>query len=169
MEKTLILGVGNLLISDEGLGIETINILLENYQFPNNVEIIDGGTQGLELLQYFDDVQNLLIIDAISSKEKKAGSIIKIPKEKINYYLDTKISAHDIGLIDIISALDFTGKLPKNITILGIVPEKLEFEYGLSPKIKENLQNLVNEVINQLLTWKIGEIKHVNERSAYPQ
>ncbi len=163
MDKTLILGVGNPLMSDEGLGIQAIKILLSDYKFSENIEIIDGGTQGLELLQYFDNVKNLIIIDAVYSSKRKAGDIIKIQKEKIKYYLITKMSVHDIGLEDVISALDLLGKTPENIIIIGMIPERLEFSYGLSKTIKENLENLIKEVINQIKKWNAGEIEYVNE------
>ncbi len=166
MEKTLILGVGNPLMSDEGIGIEAVEILLNKYKFPENVEIIDGGTQGLELLQHFDSVKNLIIVDAVYSSKKKSGEIIKIPKEKIKYYLKTKMSVHDVGLEDVISVLDLLNKMPENIIIIGMIPEKLEFSYGLSEKIKNRLPFLINEVLNQLKEWNVGEIENVNECSS---
>ncbi len=166
MEKTLILGVGNPLMADEGIGVEAVKILLEKYKFPENVEVIDGGTQGLELLQYFQNVKNLLIIDAVYFSKRKSGEIIKIPKEKIKYYLKTKMSVHDIGLEDIISALDLTGTLPENIVIIGMIPEKIQFSYGLSDTVKSNMDNLINEILNQLKKWNTGEIKNANECSS---
>ncbi len=167
MEKTLILGVGNPLMSDEGLGIEAVRMLLDRYRFSENIEIVDGGTQGLELLQYFDNVKNLIIIDAVYSKNKKAGEILKIPKEKIKYYLKTKMSVHDIGLEDVISALDLLDKLPEKIVIIGMIPEKIEFSYGLSDTVNKKLPFLIKEVLKQIKEWKAGDIRNVDECSTY--
>ena len=165
MDKTLILGVGNPLMSDEGIGIEAVKILLDKYKFPENVEIIDGGTQGLELLQYFENVKNLIIIDAVYSSKRKAGEIVVIPKENIKYYLKTKMSVHDVGLEDVISALDLIGQVPENMVIIGMIPEKIEFQVGLSETVKQSMENLVEEVLNQIRKWNVGEIENVNECS----
>ncbi len=166
MDKTLILGIGNPLMSDEGIGIEAVKILLDRYKFSENVEIIDGGTQGLELLQYFENVKNLIIIDAVYTSKRKAGEIVVIQKENIKYYLKTKMSVHDIGLEDIISALDLIGQVPENMVIIGIIPEKIELQVGLSETVKQSMENLVEEVLNQIRKWDVGEIENVNECSS---
>jgi hydrogenase maturation protease len=163
LKKTLVLGVGNPLMSDEGLGIEAVKILYDKYNFPKNVEVIDGGTQGLELLQHFDNVKNLIIIDTVYFSKRKPGDIIKISKEEIKYYLKTKMSVHDVGLEDIISALDLLGKLPENIVIIGMIPEKLDFSYGLSETVKANLNKIITAVINQIKEWEVGELNNVDE------
>ncbi len=150
MERTLILGVGNPLMADEGIGVEAVKILNERFKFPENIELVDGGTKGLELLRFFDDVKNLIIIDAVFVSGKSAGEIVLIEKVRIKYYLKSKMSVHDIGLDDLFSVLEFTGKTPENVLIIGMVPEKIEFSYGLSDTVKGKMEELIKEVLKQI-------------------
>lgn len=150
MERTLILGVGNPLMADEGIGIEAVRVLNERFKFPENIELVDGGTKGLELLRFFDDVKNLIIIDAIFVSGKSAGEIVLIEKDRVKYYLKSKMSVHDIGLEDLFSVLEFTGKMPENVLIIGMVPEKIEFSYGLSDTVKGKMEELIKEVLKQI-------------------
>ncbi len=167
MGRTLVLGVGNPLIADEGLGVEAVNLLREKYRFKENIEIVDGGTKGLELLRFFENVENLIIVDAVYVKGKRAGDIVRIEKEKIKYYLKNKMSVHDIGIDDLISVLEFTGRMPKRVVLIGMVPEKIEFFYGLSKTVETKLEALVKEVVKQLEKWNIKVLTDVDECSSY--
>ena len=162
MEKTLILVVGNTLMSDDGIGPEAVTILLKKYNFPKYIKIIDGGTQGLELFHYFEGIKNLAIIDAISSVDHKPGEVVKISKGKIARYFTTKISSHDIGLHDIISSLDLLNKVPENMIIIGMVPNELYFSYGLSDVVKNNIGKLIAEILEQLRVWGINNMSYID-------
>ncbi|HSM24502.1 MAG TPA: hydrogenase maturation protease, partial [Anaerolineaceae bacterium] len=78
MKNTLILGVGNYLLSDDGLSVHVLARLQETNQLPDNIQIVDGGTCGLDLLQYLEGVKNLIIIDAINRKNTAPGTIIRL-------------------------------------------------------------------------------------------
>ena len=92
-----ILGIGNILLRDEGIGVHAVNKLKNEYEFPEFVRLIDGGTMGLDLLPFFEGNDKVLIIDAVDFK-KEAGTIDIIEGDKIPAFLTSKLSVHQIGL-----------------------------------------------------------------------
>jgi len=151
-------------MADEGIGVEAVKILSDKYRFSENVEIVDGGTKGLELLRFFDNVKNLIIVDAVYVSGKSTGEIVLIEKDRIKYYLKSKMSVHDIGLDDLFSVLEFTGKMPENVMIVGMVPEKIEFSYGLSDTVREKMEELIKEILKQIKRFE--EKENVDECSS---
>ncbi|MFN3870353.1 MAG: HyaD/HybD family hydrogenase maturation endopeptidase [Aquificaceae bacterium] len=151
--KTLVLGIGNLLLSDEGLGVKAVEELKKRYRFPQGVELIDGGTLGIDLLYFMEKVERLLIIDAILGG-MPPGSLYKLKGDDVlTYFKGKKISTHDIGIQEVLALAELTGKLPKEIVVLGMEPESLEISLELSPSVRKNFNRLLEEVIEQLREW----------------
>ena len=100
--KIAVLGVGNILMQDEGIGVHLINELTEKYCFDPQVTLIDGGVMGIDLLPYFDDFDRMVIIDAVEF-EKEPGFIDIIENENILALFTTKMSLHHLGLKDVLS------------------------------------------------------------------
>lgn len=149
--NVLVLGVGNLLLSDEGAGIKAVEELQYRYNCSNAVEIIDGGTMGLELLPYFEERSHILIIDAVKTG-KEPGTIVRI--EDPPAFFSSKTSPHQIGLADVMGIAAITKILPRNITLFGIEPKKLSTGLSLSTEVEQNLSRLVDMVVSELK--KIG-------------
>lgn len=153
--KVLVLGVGNLLLSDEGLGVRAVEELKKRYSFPEGVELMDGGTLGIDLLYFMEGVEKLLIIDAILGG-KPHGSLYKFKgDEALVYFKGKKLSAHDIGILEVLALAELTEKLPKEVVVLGMEPESLEISLELSPSIKKNFNRFLEEIIEQLKEWGI--------------
>ena len=95
--KILILGLGNILLQDEGLGVQAVQRLESNYQLPANVQALDGGTKGLDLLPFLEGVTDLLILDAVKMDETP-GTLIRLEGEAIPKALSVKMSMHQVGL-----------------------------------------------------------------------
>lgn len=151
----MVLGVGNLLLSDEGVGVRVIEELSKRYRFPENVVLIDGGTIGVNLLYFLEGVEKLLIVDAVLGG-MPPGSIYKFKDEEVlTYFRTKKLSAHDIGIQEVLSLAKLTEKLPKEMVVLGIEPESLDVSLELSSSVKEALERLLDEVIKQLKEWNI--------------
>lgn len=148
----LILGIGNTLLSDDGLGPYIIEEL-QNYSL-KGVKLIDGGTQGLNLMPYFEDIDRVILIDAISSSNYPLGEVLKIPKDNILKTLSQKMSVHEIGIVDLLSNLSLVDKEPKEIILIGLVTNNFEFAYGVSPIVKENKQKLIEAIISTLNLWQ---------------
>ena len=110
--RTLILGIGNLLLSDDGVGIHAVRLLQENVKFDKSVQVIDGGTCGLDLMQYLEGMDRLIILDA-AKPNHSPGKITRITGEKVPAYLSIKTSPHEIGLPELLFAAKLTDIYPK--------------------------------------------------------
>lgn len=145
----LVLGLGNILLSDEGMGVRVVEELQRCYEFPDSVDIVDGGTIGMELLPYFDERSHVLIIDAVKSGNKP-GAIVRIDDPPA--YFSSKISPHQIGLADVLGVAAITDKLPRNMTLFGIEPKELSTGLELSFEVAQSSSRLVDMVITELKT-----------------
>jgi len=146
--KVLVLGVGNLILSDEGVGVHLARRLqLEN--LPPNVEIQDGGTQGLELLAYMDDVAKLIIVDCVKAGAEP-GSIFKFEPDAIDVIpKQYKISFHDLGIYDFLRLAIVLETLPPTI-IFGMEPQKIEWGEELSPPVEAKMDKLKEFVLEEI-------------------
>ncbi len=154
MSYTLILGVGNILLQDEGIGVRVVERLQQSYLFNEEVQLLDGGTLGLNLLPYFEGVERLLIIDAMDA-QKPAGTILRLTGEEIPAILQHKISPHQLGLSEVLSIARLMDSLPPQIVLLGIQPASLATSLDLSPTLAAQIPSLLQAVLQELETWGI--------------
>lgn len=153
MKKTLILGVGNYILSDDGLSVHVLERLQADHSIPEDIQMIDGGTCGLDLLQYLEGVSNLIIIDAIKTRNGTPGSIIRLDGDQIPAYLSLKISPHDIGLPDLLATAKLRDLYPEKIVVFGIQPASLELGVELSPEVAAKVEDLI-----QLIQKEVTEL-----------
>ncbi len=149
-----VVGIGNTLMSDDAAGVFAVQELIEKYDVPDNVELIDGGTKGLELLPFVEGKEKLLFIDAINLN-RPPGTIGELTKEEIPGYFSTKLSVHQIALPDLIGAGNLLGTLPDEIHLIGIQPESIEAGYGMTTHVNKNFNNLLSRVIAKLEEWGV--------------
>ena len=142
MTKTVILGVGNLLLTDDGVGIHAIQKLQADYALPAGVQVVDGGTCGLDLLQFLEGVDHLIIIDA-AKLGKAPGSIARLEGDQVPAYLALKTSPHEIGLPELLFTARLTDIYPERVVIFGVQPESIETHLGLTPAVAAILEELV--------------------------
>ena len=145
--NVLVLGVGNILLSDEGVGVRAIEELQRRYDCSDVVEIVDGGTVGFELLPYFDERSHILIVDAVKA-DNKPGTIVRIDDPPA--YFRARTSPHQIGLADVMGLAVITDNLPDNIALFGIEPKQLSTGLTLSNEVAQNLSRLVDMVVAEL-------------------
>ena len=145
----LVLGVGNILLGDEGAGIAAVQELVDRYRLPPEVEVVDGGTMGLELLPYLDDRSHLLIVDAMRTGQVP-GTTSRLSLEDPPSYFRSKISPHQLGLSEVLAVAAMTGTLPPNVVLFGIEPQSLDTGLGLSGPVREQLPRLVEQVAAEL-------------------
>ncbi|PMP68235.1 MAG: HyaD/HybD family hydrogenase maturation endopeptidase [Thermodesulfobacterium geofontis] len=153
-DKIVVLGIGNVLLSDEGVGVKVVQDLESQYVFPENVELVDGGVGSFSLLPYIESAKKLLVIDAISGG-KPPGTIYKFKDEEIPYQVIEKLSTHELNFSDILNLAKLRGKYPEELVIIGIEPQSLELKVGLTDTVKQNYKKLLNEVLDQLKEWGI--------------
>jgi len=150
--KTLILGVGNLLLSDEGVGVRVIERLQAEYDLPEHVQVLDGGTLGLDLLYYLEGVENLLIIDAVEM-EAEPGELLRMEGEEVPSFLSMKMSPHQIGIPDMLFAAKLRDLYPPNVVLWGIQPAELDVGMELSPLIDAKIDVLIGKTLAELDAW----------------
>ncbi|ALP40121.1 HyaD/HybD family hydrogenase maturation endopeptidase [Aeromonas schubertii] len=132
--NTLILGVGNLLLSDEAVGVRIVEALERDYRFAPGTLLLDGGTAGMELLEAMASRDHIILVDAVRSGNPP-GTVVTLKDEEIPTLFGRKISPHQLGLADVLSALHMTGESPKRLTLIGGEPASLEPRIGLTPVV----------------------------------
>jgi hydrogenase maturation protease len=159
MAETLVMGLGNILLSDEGIGVRVIEHLLAQYDFPEGVLVMDGGTLGLDLLPYLEDAGRLLVVDAVQAR-KPPGTLIRLTGEQIPIFLDaSKVSPHQEGLQDLLAVAALQGYLPKEVVFLGAQVEALGVGLELSPAAAAQLDTLTEKVLIELDHWGIKPLE----------
>lgn len=152
-QKITILGIGNTLFSDEGVGIHLLPILENALKDYENIEIIEGLTDGMRLLGPVEDAENLIIIDAINAG-KEGGTIIALEGEEIPAYFGVKMSIHQLGFQEVLFAAKMRERYPKQIMMFGMQPTSLELGVGLTDTNRKKLGDLLKAVINQVIYWR---------------
>jgi len=147
-----IFGIGNILLSDDGVGVHAINKLKSEYDFPESVELIDGGTKGLDLLPLFEGRDKVLFVDAANFK-KEPGTIDTVIGDKIPAFLSQKLSVHQIGLPDMLFAARLMGITPPEVCLIGIQPKSMETGTELSEAVSIKMKDLVENVLQKLKEW----------------
>ena len=148
-----ILGIGNTLYTDEGLGVHAIAALAKHYGQDAQVELIDGSTDGMGLLGPVEDTDYLIVIDAINAG-KEGGTIIELHGNDIPAYYGIKMSIHQLGFQEVLLASKLREKYPKNIVMIGMQPTSLELAIGLSKTNEAQLPELIKRVEQQVNTGK---------------
>ena len=153
MTQTLVLGLGNILLADEGVGVRVIERLQEQYNFPEEVQVMDGGTLGPDLLPYLEDASRLLVIDAVQAR-KPAGTLVRLAGDEIPAFLDAaKVSVHQEGLADLLAVATLKGYLPEEVIFWGVQIESLGVSLDLSPAVASQIDALVEKVLVELGRW----------------
>ncbi len=152
--RVVILGLGNILLSDEGVGVHAVNAIRERYIFSSDVEIIDGGTMGLDLLPLFQDGDRILIIDAVDFR-RSAGHIGVIEGDAIPSVLNSKLSVHHIGLSDLLFTAKLTRPAPPEVCLIGIQPKSLEVGLDMTQEIHGQLDSIINLAVQKLTEWGV--------------
>lgn len=145
----LVLGIGNVLLTDEGIGVRALKELERRYIFPANVELLDGGTAGIELLRHISGRDYLIIIDAMKSGQKP-GTVIRLAGEDVPAAFRTRISPHQLGLSDLLAAAMLTDELPWNLVLFGVEPESIDIGLDLTDTVEASLEKLIDAVVNEI-------------------
>ena len=152
--KIRIVGIGNTLMTDDGVGVFTVQEIARRFEFPETVELIDGGTKGIELLPYIEGSSKLLFIDAVNFG-REPGYIGEIEKDRVAEYFQTKLSVHQIALPDMLGAGMLLGSLPEEIHLIGIQPESVELGYGLTDTLSGRFDEFIERIIEKLKSWGV--------------
>ena len=147
-QDTLILGIGNILLKDEGVGVHVVR-RMKDLLLPDNVEVLDGGTAGLDLVDFIADCKKLIVIDAVTTGGKP-GTIYRLTEENLNIGPKAIMSFHEIDFLDALHMSEVTGNKPEEIVVIGVEPKDMSSGTELSPEIEEGIPHIINIVINEL-------------------
>jgi hydrogenase maturation protease len=150
----VVLGLGNVLRRDEGLGIRALQRLQERFSPTSDVQFVDGGTLGLELLAYLEDARRLLVLDAALT-EGPPGTLIRLTGADVPAFLGMRSSPHEIGLADLLAVLRLRDLEPEEVVVLGMQPEVIELGWELSPVVSAQLDLLVDMAVSELEGWGV--------------
>ena len=150
--RVLVLGLGNVLLRDEGLGVWVAETLKRGVEFPEGVSIVEGGTLGLDLLPLLDGVERLCVIDAVRFG-RAPGAVVRLEGDDVPAALSVKLSPHQIGIQDLFAAARLMGSEPPSVVLWGMEPGRLDPGTGFSPPVAESLPRLRDEVIEELGRW----------------
>jgi hydrogenase maturation protease len=145
----LVLGVGNLLLQDEGVGVRVVQELEKRYRVPAEVELLDGGTSGMELLDVMAGREHLIVVDAVHTGAA-AGTVVELAGAEVPAFFRLRMSPHEIGLSDVLAALQITGETPRRISLIGVVPASTELSLELSPTVQAKFEPMLAAVVSRL-------------------
>ena len=153
------MGLGNTLNKDEGLGafaVKALEIYLnENLKdsLPSDIEFLDGGALGLNLLPWVEESSHLLVLDSMISRVSVPGQVMELAKDEIPLYRNIKMSDHQITFQEVLGLAKFRGKFPENLHLIGAQPVDMSIGYGVSPEIEAVMPEIINRAIRVLTEW----------------
>jgi len=153
-----ILGLGNILLGDEGFGVHFIRWLSKKYRFPTDVEIVDGGTLGYLLLDTICRCQYLIVIDAIKIDDVP-GSIYRFTRKEMEFYLPPPTSAHEVTFPDILLKAELLGELPETVFICAVPKTISQMNTCISDLMREKFGAVEEVLLKELLFWGIAARK----------
>jgi hydrogenase maturation protease len=147
--RAVVLGVGNLIMRDEGVGVRCVERLEATGALPAGVTAIDGGTSTNELLGDLEDLDLLVIVDAVASGGEP-GSLVRLEGDQIPSAFSNKMSPHQHGINDLLATLRLIGRAPARVVLLGVTPARIELGMELSPVVAAALPALCDRVVAEL-------------------
>ncbi len=154
MATILVLGLGNILLGDEGVGVRVVEKLQERYELPEEVQALDGGVRGLALLPYLEGVGKLLVVDAVAAGQKP-GTLIRLEGDEVPAFLSPKVSPHQEGLADLLIAARLIDLYPREVVLWGVEPAVVDTGLELSPPVAAQVDELMGRVVEELRRWGV--------------
>lgn len=147
----LVLGLGNVICGDDGLGAVAVHLLQRRYQAPEGVSVLDGGTLGLSLLPYLEEAHEAILVDAIRG-DGPPGSFVRLEGDDVAPAVASRLSVHQVGVADLLEGARWRDRYPSRVVLLGLVPESLELGLGRTPAVEAALPGLVDRVVAEART-----------------
>jgi hydrogenase maturation protease len=151
-KRTVVIGLGNPLMADDGLGLAALERLRASSAFGPDVELVDGGTWGMNLLPVVEEAGRVLLVDAIHAGAPP-GTLVVLERHQLPRYLATRISPHQVDVADVLALAELRGTLPEDTIAVGLEPARVEMLTGLTPVVEAQLGRLVAAVLARLESW----------------
>lgn len=147
----LVLGLGNVLLEDDGVGAAAVALLRDRYAAPGGAQVLDGGTLGLSLLPYLESAETVILVDAVKA-DAPPGSLVRLTGDEVAPAVATRLSPHQVGVSDLLDGARWLGRYPGRVVLLGVVPASMDLAVGLSARVRPALPALVERVVEEALT-----------------
>ena len=145
--KILVLGVGNLLLKDEGVGVQVVSRMME-MDLPENVEVVDGATAPLDILSLANDVDKLIIVDAVRAGGSPS-TVYRLFPEDIEEYGQVPLSLHQLDLMQMLELCERIGRRPYTV-IIGVEPKEIDFGLELSPEVEGEIPQVIELILDEI-------------------
>jgi len=148
-DRVTVMGIGNPLMRDEGIGIRVVEVLMTALEFPDNVTLVDAGTMGMTILNLFQDCDYMLVVDAIDGTGEAPGTVVRLSPEDLSPN-QVMHSLHDVRLVDVIQTATLMGLHP-DVDCVGVQIEDMgELSIGLTPAVEAAVPAAVEAVLTVL-------------------
>ena len=157
-----VLGIGNILLTDEGFGVRVVEKLYDAYEFPDNVSLVDGGVLGINLLGVIAEAKHLIVVDAVKNKQPP-GTLYRLEKDELPERILLKNSLHQTDFLETLTLCQAIDKVPETTVVLGVEPEDiLTHSVDMTPTIAVRVDEMMDLVLRELA--HLGVV--INKRSA---
>ncbi len=160
----LVLGLGNLLCGDDGLGAAAVARLDRDWEAPEGSLVLDGGTLGLALLPHLEDARDVILVDAVRADEP-AGALVRLTGEEVAPAVLDRLSPHQIGVADLLDGARLHDRYPGRLVLLGLVPFTLGLGIERSEAVESGLPELVDEIVAQARDMGHVFVRRANDPS----
>jgi len=161
----LVLGLGNVVCTDDGAGIAAIHKLIREYDLPEGVLAVDGGTLGLSLLPLVDSADQVILVDAVSA-EGPPGTLVRIEGDDVAPAVYERLSPHQIGVADLLAGASLLDRYPDRVVILGVVPDSIDLGTERTPPVEASIPELVERVVQELTSLGYPPVRSENHDEA---
>lgn len=142
----LVLGLGNVLLGDDGLGAAAIARIERDYRIPPGVRLEDGGTLGLSLLGLLAESDHVILVDAVRA-DAPPGTLVRLEGADVTDAVRDRLSPHQVGVADVLNAAHLVNCYPSAVTLIGLVPEVIDLAVVRSSAVDRKLNELVEAVV----------------------
>jgi hydrogenase maturation protease len=148
----LVIGLGNPIMADDGLGLAALERLRERWSVPKSVRLVDGGTWGMNLLPLIEGAEHVIFLDAIDAG-RPVGTAVVVERDELPRLFGLKLSAHQVDLREVLAAAELRGTLPASLVAIGLQPGRVEMGVGLSPEVEAGLDDVLGLLSERLARW----------------
>ncbi|MFO1217974.1 MAG: HyaD/HybD family hydrogenase maturation endopeptidase [Burkholderiaceae bacterium] len=147
--RVVVLGIGNTILGDDGVGVHAALALQQGFELPPGVQVIDGGTAGMELLDPLAELDLLLVLDAVKAPAPP-GSLVCLKGAEVPVFFRSKLSPHQVSICDVLASLEFAGVAPRELLLVGVVPEVMDLSLALSDSVAAKVPAMVDAALEAL-------------------
>ena len=156
--RTCLIGLGNILMQDDGIGVHAVREIEERFRFTPEIDIVDGGTLGLTLLPLIEGYAGVLFVDAVEAG-LEPGAIVVREGTDVPSFLGSQVSVHQAGLADLMYAARLAGVMPPEVCLVGIQPQSVDLGLETTALLQDKREDLIRAVLARLEAWGIRAVE----------